>query len=221
MPPSKPTWIPFGMPFLPFHCKSTEPPTGPEYETSKLAPRPVKSNTLSLAPGSQKVPDKPTVAPPPSDTPRAGCTVRETPVGSGTLNPSNSASKLTRGTRGTGAGSPPAALRAKAGRFSFSGARLPHARHGEHLAGAPGQARHSHRAGRRDARRWPWPTEFVERPTPPQGGEPERRRDERRTRRQAGVSEKQAHERCCERGSPKRAWRSQAPLKRSRDASNR
>jgi hypothetical protein len=34
-------------------------------------------------------------------------------------------------------------------------------------------------AGRRDARRWPTPTEEEVRPTPPQGGEPERRRDER------------------------------------------
>jgi hypothetical protein len=52
-----------------------------------------------------------------------------------------------------------------------------------------GEARHSHRAGRRDARRWPKSTEDDERPTPPQGGEPERRRDERRTRRQAGGTE--------------------------------
>jgi hypothetical protein len=42
-------------------------------------------------------------------------------------------------------------------------------------------------AGRRDARRWPKPHEDDERLTPPQCGEPERRRDERRTRRQAGV----------------------------------
>jgi hypothetical protein len=40
-------------------------------------------------------------------------------------------------------------------------------------------------AGRRDARRWPTPHEDNERLTPPQGGEPERRRDERRMRRQA------------------------------------
>jgi hypothetical protein len=33
--------------------------------------------------------------------------------------------------------------------------------------------------------------------TPPQGGEPERRRDQRRTRRQAGEAEKRAQERCC------------------------
>jgi hypothetical protein len=33
--------------------------------------------------------------------------------------------------------------------------------------------------------------------TPPQGGEPERRRDKRRTRRQAGASEKRAQGRCC------------------------
>jgi hypothetical protein len=44
--------------------------------------------------------------------------------------------RLTRGTRGTGAGSPPAAVRANAGRYSVSGARLPHARHGESVGGA-------------------------------------------------------------------------------------
>jgi hypothetical protein len=47
----------------------------------------------------------------------------------------------------------------------------------------PGGVRDSHQAGRRDARRWPRSTEQNERLTPPQGGEPERRRDERRTRR--------------------------------------
>jgi hypothetical protein len=49
-----------------------------------------------------------------------------------------------------------------------------------------GEVRDSHQAGRRDARRWPRPPEKDERLTPPQGGEPERRRDQRRTRRQAG-----------------------------------
>jgi hypothetical protein len=44
-----------------------------------------------------------------------------------------------------------------------------------------GEARHCHQEGRRDARRWPQPTEDHKRPTPPQGGEPERRRDQRRT----------------------------------------
>jgi hypothetical protein len=39
--------------------------------------------------------------------------------------------RLTPGARGTGAGQPPVALRTKAGRFSCSGARLPHAQHGE------------------------------------------------------------------------------------------
>jgi hypothetical protein len=39
--------------------------------------------------------------------------------------------RLTPGAQGTGAGQPPVALRTKAGRFSFSGARLPHAQHGE------------------------------------------------------------------------------------------
>jgi hypothetical protein len=49
----------------------------------------------------------------------------------------------------------------------------------------PGEARHSHQAGRRDARRWPRSPEQDECFTPPQGGEPERRRDERRMRRKA------------------------------------
>jgi hypothetical protein len=53
----------------------------------------------------------------------------------------------------------------------------------------PGKARHSHQAGRRDARRWPKPHEDDERLTPPQGGEPEQRRDQRRMRRQAGGAE--------------------------------
>jgi hypothetical protein len=52
-------------------------------------------------------------------------------------------------------------------------------------------------AGRRDARRWPTALEHEDRHTPPQGGEPKRRRDKRRTRRQAGVSEKRAQGRCC------------------------
>jgi hypothetical protein len=39
--------------------------------------------------------------------------------------------RLTPGARGTGAGHPPVAIRAKADRISFSGARLPHARLGE------------------------------------------------------------------------------------------
>jgi hypothetical protein len=55
----------------------------------------------------------------------------------------------------------------------------------------PGEARHSHQAGRRDARRWPRSPEQDECFTPPQGGEPERRRDQRRTRRQAGEAEYQ------------------------------
>jgi hypothetical protein len=44
----------------------------------------------------------------------------------------------TSGTRGTGAGHPPVALRAMASRVSFSGARLPHARYGESVSGTPG-----------------------------------------------------------------------------------
>jgi hypothetical protein len=59
--------------------------------------------------------------------------------------------RLTPGTRGTGAGHPPAALRVKASRFSFSGARLPHARSGETGPGAllflrNGLVRDRHRA---------------------------------------------------------------------------
>jgi hypothetical protein len=42
------------------------------------------------------------------------------------------------------------------------------------------ELRSSPQEGRRDARRWPESTENDERLTPPQGGEPERRRDERR-----------------------------------------
>jgi hypothetical protein len=55
-----------------------------------------------------------------------------------------------------------------------------------------GEVHHSHQEGRRDARRWLKPTEDEIRRTPPQGGEPERRRDQRRTRRQAGVSKNPA-----------------------------
>jgi hypothetical protein len=54
---------------------------------------------------------------------------------------------------------------------------------------APGEVRVSHQAGRRDARRWPRSPEQDDRFTPPQDGEPERRRDQRRTRRQAGATE--------------------------------
>jgi hypothetical protein len=60
-----------------------------------------------------------------------------------------------------------------------------------------GEARHSHQAGRRDVRRWPKPIEDENRLTPPLGGEPERRRDKRRTRRKAGGAEKRAQGRCC------------------------
>jgi hypothetical protein len=76
--------------------------------------------------------------------------------------------------------------------------RLPwaHSQGGHPREWPPGEVRHSLQAGRRAARRWPNPTEHNEHPTPPQGGEPERRRDERRTRRQAGVSEKQAQGLC-------------------------
>jgi hypothetical protein len=44
-----------------------------------------------------------------------------------------------------------------------------------------GEARHSHQEGRRAARRWPGLHEDEGRLTPQQGGEPERRRDKRRT----------------------------------------
>jgi hypothetical protein len=53
-----------------------------------------------------------------------------------------------------------------------------------------GEARHSRQEGRRDARRWPIPPEEADHKMPPQGGEPERRRDVRRTRRKAGAPEK-------------------------------
>jgi hypothetical protein len=64
--------------------------------------------------------------------------------------------------------------------------------------------RHSRQAGRRDARRWPMPFENDGQPRPPQGGEPERRRDERRTRRKAGPPEKRAEARYGRRGLPQR-----------------
>jgi hypothetical protein len=67
----------------------------------------------------------------------------------------------------------------------------------------PGELRHSHQAGRRDARRWPKPSEDDIRLTPPQGGEPERRRDQRRTRRQAGGAENGPRSAAAERGSSK------------------
>jgi hypothetical protein len=60
-----------------------------------------------------------------------------------------------------------------------------------------GEARHSHQAGRRDVRRWPKPSEDDIRLKPPQGDEPKRRRDQRRTRRQAGGSGKRTQGRCC------------------------
>jgi hypothetical protein len=52
-----------------------------------------------------------------------------------------------------------------------------------------GEVRHSYRAGRRDAQRWPKSSEDHKRSTPPQGGELERWRDKRRTRRQARGTE--------------------------------
>jgi hypothetical protein len=85
--------------------------------------------------------------------------------------------RLSPGPRGTGAGHPPVTIRPNADRISFSGARLPHARNGETAGGA--------------LLRWPKPSEDDRRTMPPQGGEPERRCDERRTRRQAGVPENQ------------------------------
>jgi hypothetical protein len=59
-----------------------------------------------------------------------------------------------------------------------------------------GEVRHSHQTGRRDARRWPRSIEDDKSLTPSQGGEPERRRDERRTRRQAGASGNRAQGQC-------------------------
>jgi hypothetical protein len=55
-----------------------------------------------------------------------------------------------------------------------------------------GEAGYGNEEGRRDARRWPTALEHENRDTPPPGGEPERRRDERRMRRQAGQPEKRA-----------------------------
>jgi hypothetical protein len=66
----------------------------------------------------------------------------------------------------------------------------------QHRVGLPrewrcGEARRRRQAGRRDDRRWPRTYEDEVRLTPPQGGEPERRRDQRRMRRKAGVPENQ------------------------------
>jgi hypothetical protein len=84
-------------------------------------------------------------------------------------------------------------IRAPAGVPSLRMCRCPselaraHSQGGHPRESRIGEACHSHQAGRRAARRWPQPTEDHKRLTPPQCGEPERRRDERRTRRQAGV----------------------------------
>jgi hypothetical protein len=72
-----------------------------------------------------------------------------------------------------------------------------------------GEARRIHQEGRRDARRWPKPSEDDIRLTPPQGGEPEPRRDQRRTRRQAGVAEERTH------GKPSAAPRLSPPERTS------
>jgi hypothetical protein len=53
--------------------------------------------------------------------------------------------RLKPGARRTGAGAPPVALRATAGRVSFGGVRLPHARHGEPSGGASRTNAPSHR----------------------------------------------------------------------------
>jgi hypothetical protein len=69
-----------------------------------------------------------------------------------------------------------------------------------------GEVRHSHQTGRRDARRWPRSIEDDKSLTPSQGGEPERRRDERRTRRQAGASGNRAQGQCRRNGhGPRRS----------------
>jgi hypothetical protein len=61
-----------------------------------------------------------------------------------------------------------------------------HSQGGHPREARDGEACTGHDTGRRADRRWPKPTEDDTRPAPPQGGEPKRRRSERRTRRQAG-----------------------------------
>jgi hypothetical protein len=56
-----------------------------------------------------------------------------------------------------------------------------HSQGGHPREARDGEVSTGHEAGRRDARRWPRTYDDDERHTPPQGGEPERRRDERRT----------------------------------------
>jgi hypothetical protein len=58
-------------------------------------------------------------------------------------------------------------------------------------------------------------TENDERRTPPQGGEPERRRGRRRTRRQAGVPQKPGHG--CHRLFLETAWSVSDPVTGGRD----
>jgi hypothetical protein len=97
-----------------------------------------------------------------------------------------------------------------------------HSQGGHPREARDGEACISHQAGRRDGRRRPKAFEHEDRHTPPQGGEPERRRDQRRTRRQAGATEIRSHvpsDVAAERGPQQRAWRSQAPLKELRPAS--
>jgi hypothetical protein len=99
-----------------------------------------------------------------------------------------------------------------------------HSQGGHPREARDGEACISHQAGRRDGRRRPKAFEHEDRHTPPQGGEPERRRDQRRTRRQAGATEIRSHvpsDVAAERGPQQRAWRSQAPLKELRPASGR
>jgi hypothetical protein len=71
-----------------------------------------------------------------------------------------------------------------------------HSQGGHPREGRNGEACIGDGAGRRDARRWPKSTVDDECRTPPQGDEPERRRDKRRTRRQAEIPEKRAQRRC-------------------------
>jgi hypothetical protein len=65
-----------------------------------------------------------------------------------------------------------------------------HSQGGHPREARDGEACTGHDTGRRADRRWPKPTEDDTRPAPPQGGEPKRRRSERRTRRQAGAPKK-------------------------------
>jgi hypothetical protein len=77
-----------------------------------------------------------------------------------------------------------------------------HSRGGHPREARIGEERHSRQAGRRDARRRPMPPENAACTRSPQGGELERRRDERRMRQKADVSKNQPRNRHRLRTSP-------------------